>query len=251
MQTPGVQVLSLAAEGIPGALIAGRNAVRTPWFGTLDDDDLLTPDALLQRLALFGSAPELDVVITNGIIRTHGTDALHVPAGHRIASDPLRALRDGNWLLPGSWLARSERADSSLFDGMPVYRECTFLALRFCTEFRSMWSDRPTVIYNAGSPESVSQSPEYLDGELTAARMLLELRLPGHARRMMKWHHASALHSAAERAWSRGDLPRAWQLHRQSLVAWWGVRFLVFTRHLVRSEWQQRAPVASRARPID
>jgi hypothetical protein len=244
-------VLSLATEGIPGALIAGRDAVRTPWFGTLDDDDQLTTDALAQRLRMFDAAPDADVVLTNGIIRTHGTDALHVPAQNRVGSDPLRALRDRNWLLPGSWLARSDRVDSSLFHGMPPYRECTFLALRFCTEYRSVWSDQPTVIYNAGSPESVSQSPEYLEGELTASAMLLELRLPGHARRMMRWHHASALHSAAERAWSHGDLPRAWQLHRQSLVAWWGVRFLVFTRHLMRAEWQQRALLTSRTRPVD
>lgn len=250
-ETRGVQWLSLPDEGIPGALISGRDAVRTPWFGTLDDDDTLTRDALASRIRILEAMPDRDVVVTNGLIRSEGLERPHIPAGNRVGANPLRALRDGNWLLPGSWLARSDRVGSALFNGMPVYRECTFLALRFCTDYRMTWSDIPTIVYNECSPESVSHSPEYLEGELTAVRALLELNLPGPARRLMKWHHSGALHTAAERAWRRGDLPTAWQCHRQSLLAWRGIRFLGFTRHLIRSELQHRATLSSRTRPVE
>ena len=127
-----------------------------------------------------------------------------------------------------------------------MYRECTFLALRFCTGYRMTWSDVPTIIYSEGSPESVSHSDDYLEGELPATRALLELNLPRDTRRLMKWHYAGALHAAAERAWMNGQLAKAWQLHRDSLFAWWGIRFLSFTRHLIRSELQQRAQIWSK-----
>ena len=62
-ETPGVELLSLAAAGIPGALMIGRKAVRTPWFGTLDDDDILTPDALASRIRMLEAMPDHDVVV--------------------------------------------------------------------------------------------------------------------------------------------------------------------------------------------
>jgi hypothetical protein len=250
-ETPGVELLSRAEAGIPGALLMGREAVRTPWFGTLDDDDILTPDALASRIRMLEAMPDRDVVVTNGLIRTDGRDTLYVAAHKRIDAKPLHALRSGNWLLPGSWLARSDRVGSALFQGMPMYRECTFLALRFCTQYRMTWSDIPTIIYSEGSPESVSHSDDYLEGELPATRALLELSLPAHTRRLMKWHYAGALHAAAERAWLRGEQSKAWQLHRESLFAWWGIRFLLFTRHLIVSEMQQRAGMTSKTHSVD
>ena len=41
-----------------------------------------------------------------------------------------------NWLLPGSWLCRTEAAGPKFFDGMPRFLECTYLGLRFAAECR-------------------------------------------------------------------------------------------------------------------
>jgi Glycosyl transferase family 2 len=232
----GVQIIVLPEAGLPRALRAGRDAVRTPWFGTLDDDDMLMPDALARRVGTLEGNLAADVLVTNGINRRGTVDALHVHDDLRVGTDPLRALHRQNWLLPGSWLARTERVGTSLFDGMPPYRECTFLALRFCTEYAMAWMQEPSVVYHVGSPESVSHSYEYLQGQAQAARMLLSLRLPAQMRRRVRREIAAALHEAADRCWSDGALREAWRFHGQSLRAWCGFRFLPFTRHLILAE---------------
>jgi glycosyltransferase involved in cell wall biosynthesis len=234
-----VHVLTRPVAHLPSALRLGREAVDTPWFGTLDDDDELLPDALSRRIAALRRNPDADVVVSNGYRRVNGHDVLHIAGDHRIAVDPLRAFHRGNWLLPGSWTARSDRVDATLFDGMPSHRECTFLALRFSTQYNMIWLDEPTVVYHEGSPRAVSRSYAYMVGQLKATRSLLRLPLPGHMQRRVRWEVAAALHDTADRCWADGDLANAWRHHGASLRAWLGLRYLPFTRHLLVAEWRR------------
>ncbi|MGD8430781.1 MAG: glycosyltransferase family A protein, partial [Ectothiorhodospiraceae bacterium] len=74
-----LRLLDVADAGIPDALKAGREAIDTPWFSALDDDDLYLPGALLSRIRALESRPGYGAVVTNGLVRNHGTERLHVP----------------------------------------------------------------------------------------------------------------------------------------------------------------------------
>lgn len=236
---PGVRLIVRDAPGIAAALRTGRAAVDTPWFTALDDDDILLPDALSRRVHALEARPGCDVVVTNGFIRQDGSDVLHMMAEANVGRDPLRALLRRNWLLPGSWLARTDRVGAAIFDAMPRHRECTYLALRFASEHRMHWLQEPTIVYNLGSPFAASRSREYLLGQVDALRSLLTLPLPRRVRARLRWQVAAALHEGADFLWSVGELDEAWRLHLRSLAAMGGLRFLPFTRHLLGAAWRR------------
>lgn len=236
---PWLRLIVRDAADLPAAHRAGRDAVDTPWFGTLDDDDVLLPGGLARRVRALEERPAADVIVTNGILRVGGHDRLHIAKEANVARDPLRALLRGNWLLPGSWLARTERVGASIYHGMPRYRECTFLALRFCTEYSMLWLQEPTIVYHLGSPRAESGSREYALGQVGALEALLELRLPAWMRRRLRWEIAGAFHGGADRLWSEGRLDEAWRMHGRSLRAWGGMRYVAFTRHLLAATWRR------------
>ena len=237
-RAPGVRLIVREEGDLPAAHRAGRREVETPWFGALDDDDFLLPGALARRVSALEERPDGDVVVTNGLVRRDGVDTLHVPPEHAVAADPLRALQRRNWLLPGSWLARSERVGTRVFDDMPRYRECTYLALRFAIEHTMVWLQEPTVIYNVGSPHAESRSRGYLMEQVGALRRILELPLPPAVRRRVRHEVAAAFHDMADFRWAAGELDEAWRLHLRSLREWGGVRYLPFTRHLLGAGWR-------------
>lgn len=232
-----VRLLTLDAASLPDALLAGRAAVDTPWFATLDDDDHLLPGALALRVRALERRPDYSVVVTNGYRHDGATSTPNVPLGEgaAVSADPLRALLRRNWLLPGSWLCRSDAVHASLFEGMPRYLECTWLAMRFATEHRMLWLDEPTVVYRVGSPAAESLSAEYLGGQMDALRRLLALRLPDDVRRELRRRVAAAYHDASRARLHAGALGDAWRLHARSLAERGGWRFVPYTRHLARA----------------
>jgi glycosyltransferase involved in cell wall biosynthesis len=232
-----VRVLVRGPADLPAALRAGREAVDTPWFASLDDDDRLLPGAMALRLAALERAPSLDVVVTNGYRRERGRCALNLPPGSApdVNADPLRALLRRNWLLPGSWLRRSDAVGTGPFLGMPRFLECTWLAVRFASDHRLRWIDAPTVVYRVGSPAAESLSAAYLTGQVDALRRLIELPLPPDVRRALRARVARAYHDAALETLRAGAFAEAWRLHGRSVAEPGGWRFLPFTRHLARA----------------
>jgi glycosyltransferase involved in cell wall biosynthesis len=229
------------ARGIPAALAAGRAVVRTPWFATLDDDDLYLPGALLLRVRALESRPECAAAITNGYIRTGMRDVLHVQGTHRIDADPVRAMLDGNWCLPGSWVCRTAMVGADVFDDMPKHLECTYFALRIATEHPIVWMDVPTVVYNVGSPAADSQTRAFVLGQVRALRRIIQLDLPDDVRHAYRMRIACAYHSAAEHERKSGALLAACRWHIGSLLQPAGWRYALFTRHLVRDALRVRS----------
>jgi glycosyltransferase involved in cell wall biosynthesis len=228
------------AGGIPGALAAGRAQVRTPWFATLDDDDLYLANALILRVRALERRPDCAAAFTNGYIRTEMNDVLHVKGNRRIGSDPVQAMLDGNWCLPGSWLCRSATVGGEVFEDMPNHLECTYFALRVATEHPVVWIDEPTVIYNAGSPAADSQSRAFVLGQVRALRRIIQLDLPDDVRHAYRMRIASAYHAAAEHERRAGALLAACRWHVGSLLQPAGWRYAPFTRHLVRDALRAR-----------
>jgi hypothetical protein len=240
-----IRLLQIDAVDMPAKLRAGRAEVITPFFGTLDDDDLLLPSGLARRMDVFRQHPDCTVVVSNGYLRWSTGDTTFVPPSVNVAADPLGAMVSSNWCLPGSWLARTESVTSDLFDGMPAYGENTFLGLRFATEQRMQWLDEPTVTHVMGSPAAISMSREFLLGQADAARQIVQLALPRHIRNEYRRRIAAAHHASADDDYHAGRLADAWRWHFASLRSPGGWRYLPFTRHLLRASLTVDGAIAS------
>jgi glycosyltransferase involved in cell wall biosynthesis len=232
-----LRVATLEQADLPAALRAGRSLVDTVWFAELDDDDVLLPGALAARVRALEERPECQAVVTNGLIRDSRGDSLHVPDASIVQRDPLRALLKRNWLLPGSWLCRTESVGLGVFEGMPRFAECTYLAIRLATKHQMRFLDSPTVVWHTDSPLSVSRSRDYVLGQGAALRRILELELPSDVRAAYRTRVSSAYHEVARLHLREGTLREAWRWHIQSLGESGGWRYVPFARRLVHAWW--------------
>lgn len=230
---PRLDLIELREASLPGAFREGFKAVRSPFFGTLDDDDVLLPGALAKRFECLERNPDRAVVVTNGFRRTRHSQVLHVTDSSRVQADPAGALLERNWLLPGSWLARTDRVDSDLFEHMPFAVECTYLALRFSTTYPMVFLDEPTVVWRENSPFSLSRSEGYFLSMVDGLRRLLTLPLPRHLRRGLARKLTDAMHERADRSYWAGRSRDAWAWHLRSVARLDGFRYLDFTFRLL------------------
>src|SRR5262245_52048573 len=83
-----IRLIEIERAGISYALELGRQAIDTPWFAELDDDDLLLPGALALRLRELERRPDCDIVVTNGFRRSGSADVLHTSDGDSVRRDP-------------------------------------------------------------------------------------------------------------------------------------------------------------------
>jgi glycosyltransferase involved in cell wall biosynthesis len=228
-----VRVHVLEAAGLVNALQVGRRLVDTPWFAELDDDDLLLPGALGSRIDALASSGDHDCVVTNGYRRSHEQDTLHISDMQAVERDPIRAFWDRNWLLPGSYLCRTDRVGLDVFDGMPESLECSYIALRLATTYRLKFLQAPTVIWNQHTPDSLSKSRAFSLSQPKAHERLLELNLPSYARRKVLERIAVSLHSISDLHLREGNRLEAWRWHLRSVFRRKGYRYLPYTRRLL------------------
>lgn len=230
-----VRVIEVGEAGIPGAFQAGRESVDTQWFSSLDDDDVYLPGALAARVEALRARPDCDTVVTNGLRRNSDGDQLHNPDMSVIEREPLSALTAGNWLLPGSWLCRSERIGPWLFDGMPKFLECTYLAIQFALHCRLCCLDEPTVAWYTDTPESESKSRAYVLSMDNALKRILELPLPAEFRPWIRRKISEAQHNISELHLGDGKIDESWRWHLSSLSGPGGWRHLPFSLQLLRA----------------
>lgn len=230
-----LRVLQLAEPNIPAALLAGRRAVESPWFAQLDDDDVLSPQALSLRLQLLRENDEIDAVITNGTIcSARGENpSPAIDDAALVSADPLSALVEGNWLNPGAALFRSSSVPASLFEGMPKFLEWTYLAVRLAQQHRLAFLDVPTYTHYTDTPLSTWASEACTRGLPAAFDRLLELDLPPALRNRFAQRLTAAAHGVAHLDLSVGRLLPAWRWHLQCLRGVDGWRFSPFTYRLL------------------
>lgn len=240
---PALDVIEIQSRGIPDALRAGQARVRTPYLAALDDDDELPPGALADRIAHLESHLELDAVVTNGIIRSSSGDRLLRERFSAIEADPVRQMTQGNWLLPGSWLCRNDRIGSWLLEGMPAYRECTWIGLRLATGARVGFLDQPTVIWYEETPGGTHRSLEYALGQVDAIRQLMTLPLSPEVMAYLEASITAACHESADRLLlAEHSWWAAWRWHLRSLRGPGGFRHLAFTRKFIWPGLWTRTP---------
>ncbi|MFN2397353.1 MAG: glycosyltransferase family A protein [Gemmatimonadaceae bacterium] len=230
-----VRVAILEQADLPAALRAGRNLVDTPFFAELDDDDVLLPGALTSRVQALLESPECHSVVSNGFRRDSMGDRLHIPDISVLERDPLRALLRDNWLLPGSWLCRTEAIGASVFDGMPKFLECTYLAVRLALDGALRFLSQPTVIWHSDTPLSVSRSRDYVLGQPAALSQILDLELPPDVRAGIRTRMSGAYHAIASLHLNEGSFEEAWSWHLRSIREPGGWRHVSFSRHLLRA----------------
>ena len=235
-----LRVVMVEEADLPNALRVGREMVETAWFTELDDDDLLLPGALSARVRALEEGPELDGVVTNGLRRSAAGDTLHINDMRSVQQDPLRALSQYNWLLPGAWLCRTDSVGAQLFDGITRFLECTYLAVRLVTDYRIKFVDLPTMVWNEDAPLSESRSARYVLGQAPALRRILQLDLPSDVQVCFKAKLLANCHQNARIYLEQGSLKMAWRWHFQSLQGRDGWRYLFFSYRLLRESLWSR-----------
>ena len=198
-----LRLTKLARADLPGALAAGREMVDTPWFCELDDDDLLLPGTLAALLARMDAKPACDVVVSNGIVRSHTGDRPLLTRITELAADPLSALAHQTWLSPGGALFRSSAVPARMFANLARYLEWTSLALRLARECRIAFVDRAGFVHHTDLPDSLWRSPNCVLGLPAAIRSLLAEELPPDLRRSLGQRLGAACHAAALRGTAR------------------------------------------------
>jgi len=228
-----IRLVVLEEANLPRALQVGRQRVQTPYFAVLDDDDELLPEALEIRVAALESGPHADVLVTNGFLAGRGRTELNIADFAEVDADPLRRLLAQHWLPPCAGLFRTAAVTTAFFDGIPRYREWTYLALRVALGLRIRFTARPTFVYRTDTPGSLSKSRPYCLAGPAAIRRMLELDLPADVRAILRVRLAGDLHSAAVCELEDGHYRAAWGWHLRSLVHPSGWRFVPFTRRLL------------------
>jgi glycosyltransferase involved in cell wall biosynthesis len=229
---PRIRLIEQEQADLPAAYRLGRRHVATPWFTSLDDDDLLLPGALHARVRALQQSQEHNAVVTNGLRRGPEGDTPVVSDMAAVAADPLGALIRSNWLLPGAWLCRTDDASADLFDGMPRHLECTYLAVRLVTTRRVRFINDPTVVWHSDTRGSASKSRSFMLGQPAALRRILELDLPPDVRHRFRSRLGSAYHASSALQLESGRVFPAWKLHVRSLLEPGGWRRLSFTSRL-------------------
>lgn len=242
-----IAVLRTPVADFPNALRIGRKAVETAFFAELDDDDELTPDALAQRLDLMQGDQGVDVVVSNGWIRSGGVDELSIPDITAVRADPLRSLLQRNWLLPGSALFRTDRVPIDWFDTIPRCLEWTWVGLNVSLYCRIAFLDEPAVVHYSDLPFSTDASRHCQIERVNALRALLALPVPGDVRRRLRAKLGDALHSVSALHRAEGEWRTAWARHLESLTLPGGWRYLLYTRYLFG--WPAARVTAGNARP--
>lgn len=232
-QRADLRLATMARADLPGALRTGRDLVETRCFCELDDDDLLLPGTLVERLALIDSDRHYDVVVCNGIVRGRAGDQLLLPRVDELAADPASSLARVSWLSPGGALFRTSAVPRDLFVDLPRYLEWTSLALRLSRRCRIAFLERAGFVHHSDSADSLWLSRDCTLGLPQAIGRLLDEDLPLGLRHSLERRLAGACHAAARTELDDGQHWAAWRWHLQSLGGRQGWRYLSFTRRML------------------
>ena len=227
-----IRFLQIATPSVSAARVAGRRAVTAPYFGFLDDDDELLPNALRVRIEAF--RPEVDVVITNGLLRDGDAEEVIFPGFDPDETDHARALLEEQWFASNGCLFDSARVGTEPFEDLPDHVELTVLAFRLATRHAIRKVDAITFAKNGGEAGQVSLTWDYLKRVPAVLAELETLTGRRDLRRLLRRKRSAALHQCSENRRRAGELAAAWRYHLRSLLLGGGYRYAPYSRHLLR-----------------
>ncbi len=228
-----IQLLQISTPSSPAAILAGRKAITTPFFGFLDDDDEYLPGAVDARLEAMAAHPEASVVITNGYHHRLGEDSLDVEYLANLSDDPLAALFRENWLASCGGLYRTDHIPVEFFEDSPRHIHWTWLAFRLVEAGKRIVAlDVPTYRIN-DTLDSSSKSKEYMLCHLDLYRRMLERVSRPDIVRILRARLCQASHEISAYYLKQGSLQAAWSAHLSSLGHRSGWKFLPYSRKFI------------------
>ncbi len=226
---PDVHLIHRPEPGLRGAMLAGRDAVSTPFFCYLDDDDEYLAGALQARIVPLLADPAIDVVAGRGY-RMEGTQ--RAPSGRMSEGDALLELTHHNWLTSCGAVYRSARIGREFFARSQDCFEWTWIAFELMLTRRVHFIDhRGHLIHD--TPGSLSKSAAYHRAHAGMVSRLLTLDLPAAVRHQLRIQQGRALHDLADHCRRARQWRPAWRWHLQSLLQPQGYRFAAYTRKLL------------------
>lgn len=240
LQELPIRIERLSHASLPEAIRFGRLAVRTKFYGFLDDDDIYLPDALAARSEALASC-DADFVVSNGF-RTDGDPLIRDV--HAVATDPLRALLVENWLTSCGGLYRTATVPVRFFENLVKFYEWTVLAFELLMAGKkARFIDQATFqIFDTQDSASKQRSMESTCNAIAVVEDMFG-RVPAELRRIVTSKRASIYHDASFNYLESGHLALAWRTHLLCLVRG-GWRYASATRDLMRrtcAAWFRRS----------
>jgi hypothetical protein len=227
-----IELIQIPTPSSPEAILAGRQAISTAYFGFLDDDDEYLPGAVDVRLQLLATHPQASVVVTNGYRHRNGEDFISMEQLAGISDDPFAALFRENWLASCGGLFRTDYLPADLFKDSPRHIHWTWLAFRMMEAGKQVIVlDIPTYRINETSG-SASKSETYLLCHIELYRRMLASVSRSDIAEILKVRLPNAYHQISEYYLTRGSLRSAWAAHLSSLRFRSGWKFFPYTRKL-------------------
>lgn len=237
---PDVQFEYVAEPSYPGAVLRGRELVKTEFFSTLDDDDEYLPLGTDQRMMILQGDPRADLVVTNAFMCTTGADHLFFDQLVDVPADPMHCLMRFNWLTSGNALYRAATVDIDFFRNYHPYAEWTWLAYRLALAGKHVAIGiEPTCRHNA-SAESLSKTSAYSQSFFPLFQRMLDLSPPQKVANMIHRKISSGYHDASVSALLADQPGMALRYHWHSLIRSGGARYLSYTRHILMAFAQRR-----------
>ncbi len=228
-----LQIEQIETPSAPNAVWHGRKLVQTRYFSTLDDDDEYLPDSTDMKLAAMQSR-DADLVVANYWVCRDGQESLAHAELASAQDAPLERLFQANWLHNGNALYRTAAVSTDYFADYWPYAEWTWLAFRIAMDQRKIvFLDAPAFRYHF-TPGSLSQSLDYKESYIPLFQRMLARHPPPQVARILRRKLSAAFHSRSERLAQQGAFGAAWRAHLRSIFMAGGLRYLPFTRHLVR-----------------
>lgn len=241
---PGVRVRYQKTPSIFLARRCAREQVTAPFFGFLDDDDYLLPDALRLRVEALAAEPAADAVVANGYLAEGLSDTYTLDGIDGIRRDPSLALMEENWLATASALFRTESIPPEFFDVAIRSNDMTYLAFRLALEKKLIFIATPT-FRKRYSPDSISRSDEWVLPSLATLDKMLTFPMPAPVRRRLRRKCTLTAHEISDLHRRRGELGPAWCFHLRSLRDPWGLfHYSLYTRRLLRIAGDRSASAA-------
>lgn len=239
-QCPGLQVVRFEEGSSPQALARAVPLVKTDYFGFLDDDDELLPNALHQRLAKLQSQPEVDIVLSNGYLHNSQRDQDYLQYLDKVPNNPLTAFFVENWLPSCGALFRRASVDPTYFQSYHPYAEWSWLAFRLALDKKRFCIlNEPTFRVYADTPASLSKSPEYRKSYISLYQKMLAVAIPSNVRRIIQKRLSQAHHDVSSYALAEGKLGQCVRHHILSLKHPSGWIFFTYTRHIIAAAFKK------------
>ena len=214
---------------------AGLLQSRGEFFCFLDDDDELLPESLERRIQAFEADPEVDVVVTNGVVVFSDGRQPVITQQEKasIDRDGLAALTIFNWIGSAAPMFRARALWTDVFDINLRYFEWTYVFFDIYSRRRKIaFEDIQTYVKYEDHGASVSHSLPYLLAESEVLSQILALALPDPVKRALRKKRCRSLNVKSVILKEQEHLRAAWAAHWACLING-GYSYVFYTRHLV------------------